>query len=254
SSYFAVAITLRMQTMRLQAFKPACVGRQPRLVVANSAVATPVTIPYKAADGSEKGSQQLALKVAQESAKGLVHRYLVMVQQNARQGTASTLTRSEVRGGGKKPYAQKGTGNARRGSSVSPLFPGGGVTFGPKPKDWTISMNKKEKRLALATALQSAAADMIVVENLEGKLPEVKTRAVVAMMEKLGVDVMSRKVLLITKDVRPDLHLAGRNIAKLAFNTASSLSVLDILNADHIVVEDEALAHIQATMGGVAQE
>jgi large subunit ribosomal protein L4 len=74
-----------MQTMRLQAFKPATVGRQPRLVVANSAVAQPVTIPYKAADGSDKGSQQLALKVAQESAKGLVHRYLVLVQQNARQ-------------------------------------------------------------------------------------------------------------------------------------------------------------------------
>lgn len=155
------------------------------LVVCNSAVAAPATLPYKGVDGSDKGTQQLALKVAEETAKGLVHRYLVMVQQNARrvrphrvlhqsvvacmgkriweeairqrpghgehtpistqswleftridrfspQGTASTLTRSEVRGGGKKPYAQKGTGNARRGSSTSPLFPGGGVTFGPK--------------------------------------------------------------------------------------------------------------------------
>ncbi|EFJ41763.1 plastid/chloroplast ribosomal protein L4 [Volvox carteri f. nagariensis] len=242
-----------MQTMRLQAFKPACVGRQPRLVVVNSAIAPPATIPYKAADGSEKGNQQLALKVAEESAKGLVHRYLVLVQQNARQGTASTKTRSEVRGGGKKPYAQKGTGNARRGSSVSPLFPGGGVTFGPKPKDWKISMNKKEKRLALATALQSAAADMIVVESLDGKLKETKTKEMVALLEKLGADVMSRKVLLITKDARPDLHLAGRNIAKLTFNTASSLNVLDILHADHIIVEDEALAHIQATLGGSAK-
>ncbi|KXZ46544.1 hypothetical protein GPECTOR_42g751 [Gonium pectorale] len=236
-----------MQAMRVQAFKPAA-GRQ-AVVVRASTVAAPATIPYKAVDGSDKGTQQLALKVAQDSAKGLVHRYLVMVQQNARQGTASTLTRSEVRGGGKKPYAQKGTGNARRGSSVSPLFPGGGVTFGPKPKDWSISMNKKERRLALATALQSAAADITVVESLEGKLQDTKTKSMVALLAKLGADVMARKVLLITKEERPDVTLAGRNIAKLTLNTASAIGVFDVLNADHIIIEDEALAHVQAFYG-----
>ncbi|KAG2491540.1 hypothetical protein HYH03_010111 [Edaphochlamys debaryana] len=241
-----------MQTMRLQAFKPACQGRG-RLVVRNAAVAQPASIPFKAADGSEKGTQQLALKVAEDSAKGLVHRYVVMVQQNARQGTASTLTRMEVRGGGKKPYAQKGTGNARRGSSVSPLFPGGGVTFGPKPKDWSISMNKKERRLALATALQSAAADMIVVESLEGKLQDTKTKSMVAMLAKLGVDVMKRKVLLITSEERPDLKLAGRNIEKLTFNTASAIGILDILHNDHILIEEAALAHVQSFYGAQAE-
>ncbi|GFR45745.1 hypothetical protein Agub_g7161 [Astrephomene gubernaculifera] len=239
-----------MQTMRLQAFKPACVGRQPRLVVANSAVAQPVTIPYKAVDGSDKGTQQLALKVAEDTAKGLVHRYTVLVQQNARQGTASTLTRSEVRGGGKKPYSQKGTGNARRGSSVSPLFPGGGVSFGPKPKDWTISMNKKERRLAMATALQSAAPDMIVIDSLEGQLEDKKTKSMVSLLERVGVDVMERKVLLITKSERPNATLAGRNIAKLAMNTSSTIKVLDVLNADRIVIEAEALEHIQSSFGG----
>lgn len=220
------------------------------LVVTNAAVAQPATLPLKGVDGSDKGTQQLALRVAEESAKGLVHRYLVLVQQNARRGTASTLTRSEVRGGGKKPYAQKGTGNARRGSNVSPLFPGGGVTFGPKPKDWSISMNKKERRLALATALQSAAADMIVVDSLEGAAADRKTKSVVSMFEKIGVDVMARKVLLITKEERPDVALAGRNIAKLTINTASAISVFDVLNADYIVLETGALEHIQDFYGG----
>lgn len=214
---------------RPAAFRPAAVSRRPAVVVAATAVAAPATLPFKAVDGSSKGTQQLSLKVAEDTAKGLVHRYMVLVQQNARQvreeasgcgqkesresvwercthtersacrgrepglqqahapssrmacmraiaatcmpaatqqagapphpgdvvvhvaaaavpelnqrhcvclpasqGTASTLTRMEVRGGGKKPYAQKGTGNARRGSNVSPLFPGGGVSFGPK--------------------------------------------------------------------------------------------------------------------------
>ncbi len=90
------------------------------------------------------------------------------------QGTASTLTRGEVRGGGRKPYKQKGTGNARQGTRRTPLRPGGGISFGPKPRDWTIGMNKKEKRLALATAIQSAAEDMIVVEDFASDFGEIK--------------------------------------------------------------------------------
>ena len=109
-------------------------------------------------DGASAGTATLDVKVAKpDVAKGLVHKYVVMVRQNARRGTASTLTKSEVRGGGRKPFKQKGTGNARAGSSRTPLKPGGGVVFGPKPKDWSIKMNKKERRLAMATAIQSAA-------------------------------------------------------------------------------------------------
>ncbi|PNH02848.1 50S ribosomal protein L4 [Tetrabaena socialis] len=244
-----------MQTMRLSAFKAGPASRSRCLVVRNSVAAKPVAIPFKGVDGSDKGSHELALRVAPESsAKGLVHRYVCLVLQNARQGTASTLTRSEVRGGGRKPYAQKGTGSARRGSITSPLFPGGGITFGPKPKDWTISMNKKERRLAFATALQSAAPDMTVIESLEGKLSEQKTKAVVELFSKVGVDVMAKKVLLITKEDRKDVSLAGRNIAKLKFNTANSISVFDVLNADQIVIEEEALAHVTAFYGKAAKE
>lgn len=230
------------------ASKPAPVSRQ-SLRVCSSAVAQPVALPYKAVDGSDKGTQQLALKVAEDTAKAVVHRYMVMVNQNARRGTASTLTRREVRGGGKKPYAQKGTGNARRGSNVSPLFPGGGVTFGPKPKDWSIRMNKKERRLALATALQSAAADMIVVEGLAGQVEDCKTKSLLAALSKVGVNPMEQKVLLITKDATKSITLAGRNVEKLYLNHADAIKVFDVLKADKIVLEDGALEHIKAKFG-----
>lgn len=113
--------------------------------------------------------------------------YLVHVRQNARQGNASTLTRREVSGGGRKPYKQKGSGNARRGSRRSPLMPGGGISFGPKPRDWSTNMNKKERKLALATALQSAACDMLVCDDFS-VLDTVKTQALVAGLAAMGVD------------------------------------------------------------------
>lgn len=156
--------------------------RQPQQAVHASTIAAPASLDVKKVDGTATGSEQLALKVAEETARGLVHRcvihaspgaatprhrYLVTVRQNARRGTACTKTRAEVRGGGRKPYAQKGTGNARMGSKRSPLLPGGGVTFGPRPRDWSIKMNKKEKRLAMATAIQSAADSITVVEDLK---------------------------------------------------------------------------------------
>mmetsp|Transcript_23784 Transcript_23784/g.52161 ORF Transcript_23784/g.52161 Transcript_23784/m.52161 type:complete len:243 (+) Transcript_23784:74-802(+) len=235
-------------------FRPAVAGKAFRpamnrkaLVCRASAVQT-ASLPVKTVDGADKGTEQLSLKVAEESAKGLVHRYLVMVQQNARRGTASTLTRSEVRGGGKKPYAQKGTGNARRGSNTSPLFPGGGVTFGPKPKDWSIKMNKKERRLALATALQSAAQDMVVVESLQGQVQDKKTKSLIALMETMGVSV-EKKTLIIVKEANENVMLAGRNIEKVAINTADKIDVFQVLNADKIVIEKDALAHINSFYG-----
>jgi len=174
----------------------------------------------------------------------------VYVQQNARAGTASTLTRSEVRGGGKKPYKQKGTGNARRGSSRSPLFPGGGVTFGPKPKDWSIKMNKKERRLALATALQSAAEDMLVADAVTAA--DGKTKTLVAALEAVGVDPMEEKVLLVVAQEDEMLQRAGRNIAKLAINSASAIQVFDVLNADVIVMDKAALEQVKQMYGQAA--
>jgi ribosomal protein L4 len=233
------------QPLRLQQRRPITQRARPQLVRAEAAPAT-VAVPVKDFQGEDVGSADLTIKVAgDDTAKGLVHRYLVMARQNARsvrrcdsdhaalccsshfratctvanstravptaaltclpvvlQGTASTKTRAEVRGGGKKPMAQKGTGNARQGSKRTPLRPGGGVVFGPKvsyqpplvavpafywrytiriglladilhayavlqPKDWSIKMNKKERRLALATALHSAAGSTVTVRSLK---------------------------------------------------------------------------------------
>lgn len=145
-----------------------------------------------------------------------------------------------MRGGGRKPYQQKGTGRARQGSTRTPLRPGGGVTFGPKPKDWSIDMNKKEKKVAMATALQSAACDMVVLESLPS-MEDRKTKSMVGLCKNMGVDVMSEKVLLILTEENKDASMAGRNIAKLTMNTANCLRVTDVLGAEKIIVEKEAL-------------
>jgi len=169
------------------------------------------------------------------------------------QGTASTLTRGEVRGGGKKPYKQKGTGGARRGSSTSPLFPGGGVTFGPKPKDWSIKMNKKERRLALATALASAAGDMTIVDSLAEVAADGKTKGLVASLAAMGADPMEKKVLLIAAEAHEHVMRAGGNVERLAINTADAVQAFDVLNSEAIVVEKAALEKICAALGGSSE-
>ena len=190
----------------------------------------------------------LDLKTASpDVAKGLVHKYVVMVRQNARRGTASTLTKSEVRGGGRKPFKQKGTGNARAGSTRTPLKPGGGVIFGPKPKDWSIKMNKKERRLAMATAIQSASSAMIVVDALAKCAPP-KTKAMGEALKSWGV-AEGEKAYLITKDASDNVTLATRNMARVVLTDIKHLNVYDVLNADKVVVEESALQYINDFYG-----
>lgn len=226
-----------------------------QLCVRASQVAAPASLEVKTMDGTAAGTASISLRVADEtSAKGLVHRYLVMVRQNARQGNASTLTRGEVRGGGRKPYKQKGSGNARRGSKRSPLMPGGGISFGPKPRDWSIGMNKKERKLACATALQSAAADMIVCDDFSA-LEQVKTALLVAGLGAMGADPTGgKKVLLIVNEPNDKVYLSGRNIPTLAINTSHAVQVYDVLNADVIVVEKSALAYLNEWFGAADEE
>ncbi|WZN59483.1 chloroplast ribosomal protein L4 [Chloropicon roscoffensis] len=199
--------------------------------------------------GEKTGTKQLDLKFAGESSKGLVHRYVVHVLRNQRQGTSSTLTRGEVRGGGRKPYQQKGTGNARRGSRRSPLIPGGGAIFGPKPKDWSSKMNKKERRLALSSALVNAADAIQVVPDLDGKFGDMKTKSVVSALQSFGCGE-DEKVLLITKDQENEgLYLGGRNIPKLTFNVMNNIHIYDLLNADRILMEESVVPYVQETFG-----
>lgn len=196
--------------------------------------------------GEEVGSASLELRVAkEENAAHIVHRALRMQMVNARQGTASSKTRSEVRGGGRKPWRQKGTGRARAGSIRSPLWRGGGVIFGPKPRDYSIKMNRKERRLALRTALQSRAAeDLIVVEEFASQFARPKTKELVAALERWGVGQDS-KVLLIVSELEENVLLSARNITAVKLISATSLNVYDVLAADKIVTTAAALTKIQ---------
>ncbi len=201
-------------------------------------------------DGQETGQQvSLEFKVAkQENAAHIVHRALVRQMTNARQGNASTKTRAEVRGGGRKPWRQKGTGRARAGSIRSPLWRGGGVIFGPKPREFEIKMNRKERRLALRTALASREGDLIVVEEFGEKLPRPKTKELASAIARWGVEPES-KVLLILHEAPETVFLSARNIGNLKIIKATHLNVFDLLNADKIVTTAAAMAKIQEVYG-----
>jgi large subunit ribosomal protein L4 len=194
--------------------------------------------------GEEVGQATLDLRVArEESAAHIVHRAMVMQLTNARQGTASTKTRAEVSGGGRKPWRQKGTGRARAGSNRSPLWRGGGVIFGPKPRDYNLKMNRKERRLALRTAFQSRAEDLIVVEDFADQLPRPKTKDLVGAIARWGITAES-KVLLILPELQEMVYLSARNLSTVKLISATNLNVYDVLDADKIVATNTALAKI----------
>ena len=199
--------------------------------------------------GEEVGETTLELRVAkEENASHIVHRALTRQMNNARQGNASTKTRSEVRGGGRKPWRQKGTGRARAGSIRSPLWRGGGVIFGPKPRDFEVKMNKQERRLALRTAFQSRTEDIIVVEEFAEQFPRPKSKELLSAIARWGIEP-DTKVLLILPEPQLNVYLSGRNIELENVILATSLNVYDVLAADKIIVTSTAIAKIQEIYG-----
>ncbi|MBW4687429.1 MAG: 50S ribosomal protein L4 [Komarekiella atlantica HA4396-MV6] len=195
--------------------------------------------------GEQVGEKTFELRVAkEETAAHIVHRALVRQLTNSRQGTASTKTRSEVRGGGRKPWRQKGTGRARAGSIRSPLWRGGGVIFGPKPRDFNLKLNRKERRLALRTALVSRIDDLIVVEEFGNELSRPKTKELVAALARWGA-APETKTLLILSEFPENVYLSARNIENLKLIAADQLNVYDLLHADKIVVTASAIEKIQ---------
>jgi large subunit ribosomal protein L4 len=199
--------------------------------------------------GKESGTATLQLNVAKESsATDLLHRAVVRQLANARQGTASTLTRAEVAGGGRKPYKQKGTGRARQGSIRTPLRPGGGIVFGPKPRSYELAMNRKERRLALRTALMSRTDDILVVKGFGTGIDTPKTREITAALQRLGIET-GTKVLLVLDGATEAVKLSVRNLEKVKLIAADQLNVFDLLNAGKLVVSEEALAKIQEVYG-----
>lgn len=171
-----------------------------------------------------------------------MHLVVVNYLANQRQGTQSTLTRSEVSGGGKKPWRQKGTGRARQGSTRAPQWYHGGIALGPKPRDYGFSINKKVRRLAMKSALSSkvAADEMIVLDNLA--LDAIKTKDVVAVLSAIGA---GKKTLIVLPEKNDVIYKSARNIAGVKTTLVSTLNVYDILNCDKIVVLKDAASKIE---------
>lgn len=195
--------------------------------------------------GADAGTATLNLDVAsEENAAHIVHRAIVRQMHNSRQGTLSSKTRSEVRGGGRKPWRQKGTGRARAGSNRSPLWRGGGVIFGPKPRDFEVKMNRKERRLALRTAFRSRVDDMVVVQDFEEQLAAPKTKEVLSAMQRWGIEP-EQKVLMITAEKNEVIYRSVRNVPNIKLILATNLNAYDIVLADRLVVTSAALEKIQ---------
>ena len=199
--------------------------------------------------GKEAGESSIDLKTAKESsAADLLHRAVLRQQAHSRQGTASTLTRSEVRGGGRKPYKQKGTGRARQGSIRTPLRPGGGVIFGPKPRKYNLEMNRKERRLALRTALMSRISDAKIIKDFGSKLEVPKTSEIVALLKRVGID-SDGKILIILNKPSEIIKRSIRNLEKIKLISADQLNVFDLLNANSLVIGEDALSTIKEVYG-----
>ena len=171
----------------------------------------------------------------------LVYKAVVAHLAAKRQGTQSAKTRSEVRGGGRKPWRQKGTGHARQGSTRSPQWTGGGVVFAPKPRDYSVKMNKKEKAGAMCSALTSKVNEEKFIVLDEFKLDEVKTKKFVEVLGNLEV----AKALVITKDNDQNLVLSARNVPDIKTTLTNSISVYDILKYDTVVITKDAVAAIE---------
>jgi len=160
---------------------------------------------------------------------------------NCRQGTQSALTRAEVSGGGRKPWRQKGTGRARQGSTRAPQWTHGGIVFAPKPRDYSYSLNRKLKRLALKSVLSAKAAEgnLLVVDNMA--IESIKTKAIVEFLGK----VEAGKTILVTPEVSEVIYKSARNIPGVSTTTATILSVYDIVNAEKLIIDKKALAIIE---------
>ena len=171
----------------------------------------------------------------------LVHMAVVGQLANNRQGTQSAKTRSEVSGGGRKPWRQKGTGRARQGSTRSPQWTGGGVVFAPKPRDYSVKMNKKEKQLAMKSVLTSKVQDekLVVVDEL--KMDEIKTKKFVEIMNNLK----AAKALVVTEDVENNVVLSAKNVADAKTVVVNEINVYDILKYDTLVLTKDAVAAIE---------
>ena len=189
-------------------------------------------------------NHEITLNVSETAGNYLLHRDLLRHSSSQRQGTVSTKTRSEVRGGGRKPWKQKGTGRARAGSNRSPLWKGGGVTFGPKPKKVFLKLNKKERRLALQTLLYNKKNNILIIENLENEITEPKTKNFLKICKDCAVD-LNQKILVIVSNKTIPLKLSTQNLQNVELISASNLNTLSLLKAKQIILTPLAINYIK---------
>jgi len=203
-------------------------------------------VPLYNMDGNQVGEIELNDEVfGIEPNQAVMYQVVKMQLANRRVGTASTKTRGEVRGGGRKPYRQKGTGRARAGSIRSPLWRKGGVVFGPQPRDYSYTLPKKIRRLALKSALSSKVKDqdMIVMDRLALEAPKTKR-----MVEILNALQVNRKALIVTADGDVNVYKSARNIPGVKPVRADFMSVYDILNHDKLVITKDAVAKVEEVL------
>lgn len=203
---------------------------------------TPLDITGK----SLNSSQELTLTVLEKSGNYLLHKDLLRHSNSKRQGTVSTKTRSEVRGGGRKPWQQKGTGRARAGSNRSPLWKGGGVTFGPKPKTVVLKFNKKERRLALQTLLYNKKNNIVIIENLENLVTEFKTKNFLKICNDCQINV-NQNILVVVSQKTLALKYATQNLKNVELVLASNLNTFSLLKAKQILLTSLAINDIKET-------
>lgn len=186
----------------------------------------------------------LELNVLEKSGNSLIHKDILRHNINRKQGTVSTKTRSEVRGGGRKPWQQKGSGRARAGSNRSPLWRGGGVIFGPKPKQTVQKLNKKERKLALQTLLYNKRNNISVIDNLEDAIDSPKTKLFFDICKKCDVELEQKVLVIVSKKTTP-LKLSIRNMKNVELISASNLNTLSILKAKQILLTPLAVNEIK---------
>jgi large subunit ribosomal protein L4 len=196
-------------------------------------------------DGQKLDSTyQLEFNVLEDSGNYLLHKDLLRHLSSQRQGTVLTKTRSEVRGGGRKPWRQKGTGRARAGSNRSPLWKGGGVIFGPKPKKVFLKVNKKERRLALQTLLYNKKNHILVIENLETAINDPKTKSFLKVCQNCSINLNQKILVIVSKKTMP-LKLATQNLKNVELISASNLNTFSLLKATQIIITPSSISDIK---------
>lgn len=189
-------------------------------------------------------THDLKLTVLENSGNYLLHKDIIRHSSSQTQGTSSTKTRSEVRGGGRKPWRQKGTGRARAGSNRSPLWKGGGVIFGPKPKKISLKLNKKERQLALQTLLYNKKNNIVLIEDLENGMAKPKTKDFLRICQDCKINLDQKVLVIVSKKTIP-LKLSTQNLKNVELILASNINTLSLLKAKQIILTPLAINDIK---------